>query len=50
MKVILNAEGIGQTQLAIKAFELDYDAKYPKAPAKLTDDMHVLREFYKYPG
>ena len=36
--------------MAIKAFELDYGAKYPKAVAKITDDMDVLLEFYKYPA
>ena len=36
--------------MAIKAFELGYGAKYPKAVAKITDDMDVLLEFYKYPA
>ena len=38
------------TSTAIKAFELGYGAKYPKAVAKVTDDMDVLLEFYKYPA
>jgi putative transposase len=39
-----------QGQLAIKAFEIDYGAKYPKAVAKIVDDTDVLLEFYKYPA
>ncbi|MEZ0054362.1 putative transposase, partial [Mycobacterium sp. MAA66] len=35
---------------AIKAFEIDYGAKYPKAVAKIVDDAVVLLEFYKYPA
>ena len=38
MREILNAEDIDQAQLAIKAFEIDYAAKYPKAVAKIVDD------------
>lgn len=36
--------------MAITAFEIDYGAKYPKAVAKIVDDMDVLLEFYKYPA
>ncbi len=43
---ICSAKDIDQGQDAVKAFELDYDAKYPKAVAKIAD---VLLEFYKYP-
>lgn len=43
------ARGIDHAQLAIKAFEVDYGAKYPKAVAKIVDDADVLLEFYKYP-
>lgn len=50
MKEIYNAEGIHKAQLAIKTFELDYGAKYPKAVAKIVDNMDVLLEFYKYPA
>ena len=50
MKDIYNAEDIDKAQLAIKAFALDYQAKYPKAVAKIADDMDVLLEFYKYPA
>ena len=50
LKDIYNAEDIDRAQLAIKAFELDYGAKYPKAVAKIVDDADVLLEFYKYPA
>jgi len=42
MKEIDNAEDIDKAQVAIKTFELDYGAKYPKAVAKITDDADVL--------
>lgn len=45
-----NAEDIDKAQLAVKAFSVDYQAKYPKAVAKITDDMDVLLEFSKYPA
>lgn len=50
LKEIYNAEDIDKAQLAIKAFEIDYGAKYPKAVAKITDDADVLLEFYRYPA
>jgi len=50
MKEISNAEDIYKAQLAIKAFEVDYGAKYPKAVAKIVDDADVLLEFYRYPA
>ena len=50
MKEIYNAEDIDKAQVAIKAFEIDYGAKYPKALAKIVDDAAVLLEFYKYPA
>ena len=34
----------------MKAFEIDYGAKFPKAVAKIIDDLDVLLEFYKYPA
>jgi hypothetical protein len=37
-------------KLGVKAFEIDYGAKYPKAVAKIVDDADVLLEFYKYPA
>jgi putative transposase len=50
MKEIYNAEDIDQAQLAIKAFEVDYSEKYPKAVAKIVDDTNVLLEFDRYPA
>ena len=50
MREIYNAEDINKAQLAIKAFEIDYGAKYPKAVAKIVEDADVLLEFYKYPA
>jgi hypothetical protein len=50
IKDIDNAEDIDKAQVAIKAFEVDYGAKYPKAVAKIVDDADVLLEFYKYPA
>jgi putative transposase len=50
MREIYNAEDVDQAQLAIKAFEIDYRAKYPKAVAKIVDDADMLLEFYKYPA
>src|SRR6202165_254803 len=50
LREIYNAEDIDKAQVAIKAFAIDYGAKYPKAVAKITDDADVLLEFYKYPA
>ncbi|WP_252917814.1 IS256 family transposase, partial [Mycolicibacterium smegmatis] len=50
IKEIYNAEDIDKAQIAVKAFEADFGAKYPKAVAKITDDLDVLLEFYKYPA
>jgi putative transposase len=50
LKEIYNAEDIDKAQVAVKAFELDYGAKYRKAVAMITDDLDVLLEFYKYPA
>jgi transposase-like protein len=50
LKEIYNAEDIDKAQVAIKAFEIDYGAKYPKAVAKIVDNADVLLEFYKYPA
>ena len=35
---------------AAKAFEAAYGAKFPKAVAKITDDLDVLLAFYDYPA
>jgi len=50
MREIYNAEDIDKAQIAVKAFEIDFGAKYPKAVAKIVDDLDVLLEFYKYPA
>jgi transposase-like protein len=50
LKEIYNAEDIDKAQVAVRAFGLNYGAKYPKAVAKITDDLDVLLQFYKYPA
>jgi transposase-like protein len=50
IKDIYNAEDVDKAQVAIKAFEVDYGAKYPRAVAKIVDDADVLLEFYRYPA
>jgi putative transposase len=50
MREIFNAEDIDCARVAIKAFEIDYAAKYPKAVAKIVDDAEALVEFYRYPA
>ena len=50
LKDICNAEDIDKAQFAVKAFEVDYGAKYPKSVAKITGDLDTLLEFYKYPA
>lgn len=50
LKEIYNAEAIDKARVAVKAFELDYGAKYPRAVAKITEDLDVLLEFYHYPA
>ena len=50
LKDIYNAEDIDKAQVAVKAFELDYGTKYPKAVAKIVGDLDVLLEFYRYPA
>lgn len=47
---IWNAENKTHAQAAVKAFAADYGAKWPKAVAKITDDLDVLLEFYDYPA
>jgi transposase-like protein len=50
LKEIYNAEDIDKAQVAVKAFTVDFGAKYPKAVAKITDDLDTLLEFYHYPA
>jgi transposase-like protein len=47
---IWNAEDRDHARRAVAAFKLAYNAKYPKAVAKITDDMDVLLTFYDYPA
>ena len=47
---IYNAEDREHAERAVKAFGADYGAKWPKAVAKITDDLDVLLAFYDYPA
>ena len=47
---IYNAENTQQATKAAKAFAADYGAKWPKAAAKITDDLDVLLAFYDFPA
>ena len=47
---IWNAEDKRHALDAVKAFEAAYGAKFPKAVAKITDDLDKLLAFYDYPA
>jgi putative transposase len=47
---IYNAENQRQAQMAAKRFADLYGAKFPKAVAKVTDDLDLLLTFYDYPA
>ena len=47
---IYNAEDKDHALKAVKAFEDLYGAKWPKAVAKITDNLDVLLAFYDYPA
>jgi transposase-like protein len=47
---IYNAEDREHAVTAAKAFEDLYRTKWPKAAAKITDDLDVLLAFYDYPA
>ena len=47
---IYNAEDRDHALNAVKAFEADYGAKWPKAVAKITEYLDVLLAFYDYPA
>ena len=47
---IYNAEDKEHALAAVKEFEADYGTKWPKAVAKITDNLDVLLEFYDYPA
>ena len=47
---IYNAEDKDHAIAAAKVFAAEYGAKWPKATAKITDDLDVLLAFYDYPA
>jgi len=47
---IWGAEGKQHALAAVKAFEAAYGAKFPKAAAKITDDVEELLAFFDYPA
>jgi len=47
---IWNAEDRDHARRAAAAFKLAYGAKFPKAVAKITDDLDELLRFYDYPA
>jgi putative transposase len=47
---IYNAEDKTHAQAAAKAFDREFGAKWPKATAKITDDLELLLAFYDYPA
>jgi transposase-like protein len=47
---IWNAEDKQHAQVAARAFVAEYGGKWPKAAAKITDDLDVLLAFYDYPA
>ena len=47
---IYNAEDRDHALQAVKAFDADYGAKWPKAVAKITEHIDVLLAFYDYPA
>jgi transposase-like protein len=47
---IWNAEDKDHARAAVKAFDAAYGAKFPKAVAKITDDLDQLLAFYDYPA
>jgi len=47
---IYSAEDKEHARAAAQAFAADYGAKWPKAAAKITDDLDVLLAFYDFPA
>src|SRR5262249_50556434 len=47
---IYNAEDKDHALKAVKAFEADYGARWPKAIGKITERTDVLLAFYNYPA
>ena len=50
MAEIWNAEDKTHARAAVKAFDALYGVKWPKAVAKITEDVHELLAFYDYPA
>jgi len=50
MQEIYQAEGKDHARNAAEAFADAYSAKWPKAAAKITEDLDVLLEFYDFPA
>ena len=50
LAAIYNAENKTKAAAAAKDFATTYGAKFPKAVAKITDDLDVLLAFYDYPA
>lgn len=50
LKEIWNAEDRDHANAAVERFADAYAAKWPKAVAKITDDLDVLLAFYDYPA
>jgi hypothetical protein len=47
---IYNAEDTAHARAAAKTFAAEFGVKWPKAAAKITDDLDVLLTFYDYPA
>jgi putative transposase len=47
---IYNAEDKAHAKAAAKAFAAEFGVKWPKAAAKITDDLDVLLAFFDYPA
>lgn len=47
---IWNAEDKDHAEVAARVFAGEYSTKWPKAAAKITDDLDVLLAFYDYPA
>ncbi len=47
---IWNAEDKDHARTAVKAFAAAYGAKFPKAAAKITDDLDQMLAFYDFPA
>jgi putative transposase len=47
---VRDAEDRDHAEAAAKRFAADYGTKFPKATAKLTDDLEVLLTFYDFPA